>query len=1079
MNMICGLDPIIDFGTNPRLSLAAAGQMASPLQVAWVFAHLDVRVQTWRGCPTSFQPEARIQALATWLIMRGRLVWPVVDHEVITDPKMLSLIQFWNPVSDLSMEELMHPSRWPDLAPDAINIASVLDLLIRQHQHLPNCQGPEVLKSEDEPMTAVDDANDDDAPTPWVPANAVQPVLPVPTPDECVVIFQHEFNDPVKTSVSEGCTLRHLIHAHAQLVGSFRVIHASDEQGTWLDMSHVLQLGQVVCIQCEDSSSPGAESVTVPHACANVGAPVDDLHGPLGGKDDTHDPIVTLSPTLPWTCHPQASVTDAPDPTFGQYDAGACETPTRPMADCESWISAAPLLCLSGDQYKSLQVPCVTGPKHLWALKHQLLKSTDRATILERQQGVWTDDEFRHHIALLLRMRTEKSFVEPLRPACQCISLDPLLLTGWVHHGTDMCKVWAKSHMDIKDAGTILISACMFAGHWVPVVLTPNGDVLHFSTWDSPGHSHEALNKVIEVLGHLLGFQRVEYIRQQRMFFSSDKCGALAMAFLHHSIFNTMLPTSGDEADVVHARLRAVYCQAVSACELAHRPWVWGSGDNEDDHFANEPGQSSAISVSDSASVLPMTLPSNATGCVSHQCMSKEDRLTLLREKGKMWGDDEIRYHIQHMILHPICVVNRPYATIPGFVSLDPLLLTTWDSIGKPMCEAWCRRNMLVMTHGFHVVSAFLHQEHWFPVWIVPHGRTLVAHTVDDGVIDPQILVPMLEVLRDQFGFSDVTTHCYPQGIANHDLCGAAAVAFLGHIIVGAEMPRTFQDLSYYHSNMKASFVQALFDGTCCICPVAWGSGPNAALAKALANELQKHGVPEHAADQRAQQALAAIGVEQIQQALASRNVWRSLKVMGNNVRFQFLLPAELAEMAANNKGLSIGKRMKQTAPKPRPHFPDAVDPSKLALPEGVFHAKGVPVPQISAKQLGPLAHGIALINAADALPYLRAGKVVSSEPLALAVFSPVGQEVDTCLPHTKVMMPCVCIANNEPILTEAVVVQLGSGFVEKQVISSAISLDQLDVVTVKVLVYRDEVPSSWDEFANAPIKFLVRVFPS
>ena len=132
-------------------------------------------------------------------------------------------------------------------------------------------------------------------------------------------------------------------------------------------------------------------------------------------------------------------------------------------------------------------------------------------------------------------------------------------------------------------------------------------------------------------------------------------------------------------------------------------------------------------------------------GSVSHQCIEKAARIDLLRDKGSKWGDDEIRYHIQHMINHPSCVVNVPFATIPGFVTMDPLLLTTWDSLGKPLCEAWCRRNMEVGTLGFHVVAAFLHLEHWFPVWIVPNGRTLIAHTVDDGVVDSGILVPMME----------------------------------------------------------------------------------------------------------------------------------------------------------------------------------------------------------------------------------------------------------------------------------------------------------------------------------------------
>ena len=72
----------------------------------------------------------------------------------------------------------------------------------------------------------------------------------------------------------------------------------------------------------------------------------------------------------------------------------------------------------------------------------------------------------------------------------------------------------------------------------------------------------------------------------------------------------------------------------------------------------------------------------------------------------------------------------------------------------------------------------------------------------------------------------------------------------------------------------------------------------------------------------------------------------------------------------------------------------------------------------------------------------------------------------------------CVCVLNNEPILTEATIVQLGSGFVEKTVVPAAISLDQLEVVTVKIMVYKDEHPHPWDDFIASPIKNLVRVFP-
>ena len=626
-----------------------------------------------------------------------------------------------------------------------------------------------------------------------------------------------------------------------------------------------------------------------------------------------------------------------------------------------------------------------------------------------------------------------------------------------------------------RDKLTVL-SACMIDAHWIPVVLTPNGSQLLFTTWDAPQNSHAALEKVIEVIGHALGFSSVTSLRHQRLFLTTDKCGALAMAFLHQCLLGSMLPTTSDEADAIHEGYRHAYVEAVKTSQLARRPWVWGSGDAEPEVFWNEPGTSSDAPAPTQTAA--GTAGPHAT-CVSHQCIDKEARLALLREKGKMWGDDEIRFHLTHMINHRSNVANATYATIPGFVMMDPLMLCTWDTIGKGLCEAWCRRNMAVPEQGFHVVTVLIYDEHWFPVWFVPHGRTLVAHLIDDGVIEPQVIQPMLDVLKSQFEFLDAVLHVFPRRLPDNNMCGAAAIAFMGHILVGADMPTDLDTLSDFHANMKASFVQALFQGKCCICPVAWGAGGSGALAKALATELLKHGVPETMVDQRAQQAIISIGSEAVMQALSSKNVWRSLKVLANNVRFQFLLPEELAEMVANNKNLPVGKRTKQTAPKARPPMLEAVDPSKLSLPEGVFQAKGRPVPQISIKQVGPIANGVALVSVEEALPYLKAGKQVSSEPLAMAVFVPPGMELETALPHTRVLIPCVCLANNEPLLTEAVVVQLGDGFVEKQVVSSAISLDQLEVVTIKVMVYRDEYPGDWEAFASSPIKNLVKIFPT
>lgn len=58
--MLCAFDPLVDFGTNPRLSLAAAGQMASPAQSAWLFSALDQRIQQLKGAPSKFSIQVQL-----------------------------------------------------------------------------------------------------------------------------------------------------------------------------------------------------------------------------------------------------------------------------------------------------------------------------------------------------------------------------------------------------------------------------------------------------------------------------------------------------------------------------------------------------------------------------------------------------------------------------------------------------------------------------------------------------------------------------------------------------------------------------------------------------------------------------------------------------------------------------------------------------------------------------------------------------------------------------------------------------------------------------------------------------------
>ena len=1038
-----GFDPVIDFGDRPRLTLAAAGQMASPLQAIWVFSCLADKLSQLQFNATMFGPKLQFHAYQAWVLMRCRQVWPVDAENV--DSQTVSLMQFWKGFEKFSMRELMHPMHWPTLREGTISVASVLDAIIRDKQSVPRpvqdtSMIPEMIP-EDEP-----EDEDDPMPTPWLEQSLEgNPSLPAADPSVCKVIFFHEFADPITTLVSPGCTIHDFVQAHEKLVGDVQITTIVNHHGIEVSPATVLELGQVICIRCEDKpATPGPLS-----------QPEVENDQPVGAT--FHD--ATVSPTVEWTHPAQESTPSLPEMHQGQANmSGDFE-----FDSSHSWVSAAPLMGLTSDQLLKLRVPAVINDQHLWALRNQVLTTADRLAILGHQGGVWSDDEFRHHLASLIHQFESLPNDKMIEPKKTCFMIDPLLVTGWIHHGTSMCQAWGDFHPEIKHESMLIVTACLVEHHWVPLFMCPQGERLSVHTWDSPHHDHTVINQMCEILAQSLGYQGASIERLHRMFFVSDRCGALAMSFLSYSLRHTMLPTSGDEAELIHQRLRDVFRQSVAQGPVTTRPWIWGAGDADDQPPMPDDMPEPSLKYGASA---------------SHVCMTRDQRLTLLREHHKQWGDDEIRYHILHMLAQPNNITSDPSTSIHGFVMLDPLTLFTWDTVGKRMCEAWCRSTPQVRENKHHVVTALLIDEHWSPLWIAPCGNTLVAHMLQDGIVSQARVEPLLEVLKVQWQYEHVVFHWTPQRVPSHNLCGAAAISFLGHLIVHAELPDDINALLDMHANMKASFVQALYQDTCCRCPVAWGSGPPAGLTQALSDELAKHGVPDDQLESRVQQAIRVIGAEPLQNAMKAKNVWRSLKTLGNNARFQFILPEELSQVVESNRGAQVGKRPRNQPIKSKPAVPEVLDPTKLTLLEGAFRIAGAPVPQIAAQQIGPVATGIAFISHKDASPFLKNGKPVSNGPLAMIVLHEPQSDVQTALPHLKMMIPCICSVNQEPLLVEATVVQLGVGLIEKHVALSAVALDPLDVVTVKIMTYRDEYNGSWEDFVQAPIKHLVACFP-
>ena len=201
-------------------------------------------------------------------------------------------------------------------------------------------------------------------------------------------------------------------------------------------------------------------------------------------------------------------------------------------------------------------------------------------------------------------------------------------------------------------------------------------------------NSHADLNQVIERLSKAWGFKSFLINCQQRVFFTCNKCGAMAIHFLQDSLFGTLLPGTRSEADACHDMLRGRFVTALKSCQVTLRPWVWGSGDDESSEQAwpsEVSEQDQPIAAADVASSsadpapgvsVPLTGAYDPTR--SHTCIPLEDRIELLRAHGHDMADDEIRFHLQVIIGRRNEKRVRETLPLPVVLMFEPLNFLNW-----------------------------------------------------------------------------------------------------------------------------------------------------------------------------------------------------------------------------------------------------------------------------------------------------------------------------------------------------------------------------------------------------------------
>ena len=771
--------------------------------------------------------------------------------------------------------------------------------------------------------------------------------------------------------------------------------------------------------------------------------------GLLPRMPSTRNCAVIESLTRETRTRPSAEVSYQPGPSaFGVGDVHFStvnsleeHSPTVPVGSALMPVSE--LIQFDCQRMRDLEPPVIDSLTKLGELRSQLISVNDRIGLLIRQFGMWADDELRFHLHELAAVCSEHGMIDGdwQRPAV----IDPLRFSSWFDDRSMPCTQWARSQQDVWIMQSKVIGVFKWEHHWFPVLLIPEGDhvtiMLSHKQLQIPAR---LVNMLVDIVT-ALGFGGIRFHHEIPNFVCYSACGASAIDFLRHKLLGTPISTAYAQVWQIHSFLRERFRQALLLETLVSRPWVWASGDSDEESEkewkSDDAGCTDDVGASGSSALPAVALPMMPPA--SHSCIGIDARLDMFSQHGKEMGDDEIRFHLTSLLQQrqSRIVVDREF--LPIVLGFESLNFMNWDEVGHILTEKWCQGFPMIKEQAQQIVAVVLEGDHWLPLWCVPGGMILVVHTFDD-VVDYDIFDGKLRWMGLHLGFDEVVIHRIPNGLPSHSMCGAHALAFLAHVLLGVALPDDLEELDAMRVNMRASFVQAMYERKTCFCPVVWGSGGTGAPLKSLSDELCNHGVPNNLAEQRAAQAIKAIGSEQLQQALQQKQVWRHLKALATNVSFKLVLPAELEASIARNQGKAVGKKNHRGPKTPGIPAPVELDPSRLVVLEGTFRCQQTILPQLTKQQIGPLSSGFVLMTAQDAEPYLKSGAVVSQEPLALVVFHRADFKLQSMLAQSRVTVPCRCLLDNEPVLAEATLVQIGAKFVEKFAGNDLVALNHL-----------------------------------
>eukprot|EP00435_Cladocopium_sp_Y103_P009531 s4965_g2.t1 len=441
---------------------------------------------------------------------------------------------------------------------------------------------------------------------------------------------------------------------------------------------------------------------------------------------------------------------------------------------------------------------------------------------------------------------------------------------------------------------------------------------------------------------------------------------------------------------------------------------------------------------------------------VSH--LNRQD--ALWQQQGWV-ADDEMCFYL-NMIGKP----NLAHTTAPLIMNDDPDDILHFDHWINEVLE------LIDQSEANTVHTACLHKRHWFPISV--HQGPDMIHITTTLTALPTVKHWATEAMGNMFQFHYKVAHeVFPAD------CGFQTIAWI--------MAQELGDSNAYPMSVehaigwREQFACHLLNCNHYDSPadsLLFGGMTDHKLTE-LAALLQQHGVKADRVNSLVAQLVQNLGFASIQSTLGAARPWADLKAKASALQppIKLVLSDELQAQIANR--LQTGKPMGSKKNKqPKKHVQPqwtAPSASQVQIPDGIFQQQdGTPLGQITLHQLQTSHRGIAVLNIQDAKPFFNLQRPLSPEGIGLLVLD----FRDETLPshHQVIRFPASCPDTQEPMILSAALIQLGQMPVHRTLPPKPTSIDQVETVVVRAVLYRDQCNFPWSHMQTKPVKALLEM---